>query len=97
MKYKRADHTSFTIEHLICVVGGNDWNIWIKAVECYNPSNDQWNMLSQLTITREDPSAIAINNHTFYVFGGFTITTKKVVYLPISNFEMHDLALGRVK
>ncbi|KAJ7372050.1 hypothetical protein OS493_021478 [Desmophyllum pertusum] len=71
MKGPRAAHCAVVLEELIYVIAGSDGNVCLKSVECYNPSNDQWDQIPDMIKARKFAAAAVISGGKIIVAGGY--------------------------
>lgn len=54
---------------LFVIGGSNQKSSFIKSVECYDPSTDEWEIVAPMRHQRQSAAACALNGF-IYVFGG---------------------------
>ncbi|KAJ7372049.1 Kelch-like protein 6 [Desmophyllum pertusum] len=70
MKVPRVAHCTVVLEELIYVMAGSDGNACLKSVECYKPSNDQWDQSPDM-INERKFAAAAVSGGKIIVVGGY--------------------------
>ena len=66
----RAGHSAVVLQEHIYVIAGHDGNVCQNSAECYNPLNDQWSRISNLSKARRY-AAVATVCKKIIIVGGF--------------------------
>ena len=102
MSIQRSFMACVNINHLIFAIGGYDYSEknQIGNIEIYEIEKNIWkkNIIKDLVIPRSQACALVMNNHTIFVFGGYskslgTLNSIEQINLTTKNCELLDFNL----
>jgi hypothetical protein len=102
MSIQRSFMACVNINHLIFAIGGYDYSEKNQTgnIEIYEIEKNIWkkNIIKDLVIPRSQSSALVMNHHTIFVFGGYskslgTLNSIEQINLSTKNCELLDFNL----